>query len=76
MNKISSAIKVAGGAQALADSLGISVQRVCNWQYRNRVPAEFIRRIEQVTGGKVSAYDLLPQIDEPNSNTEHENASA
>jgi DNA-binding transcriptional regulator YdaS (Cro superfamily) len=47
----------------LARQLGVSRQLVSHWRTgRCRVPAERCRDIERATGGKVTVYDLRPDI--------------
>ena len=62
MNAIISAISHSGGPQALANALGVSIQRVVNWRNRGRVPAAWAARIEAATHGAVTRHDLRPDI--------------
>jgi len=54
------------GLQKLAAELGITYQAVRKWQTRGRMPrtewtgeTDYARRIERLTGGKVTAVELL-----------------
>lgn len=53
------AIEKAGGAAALARSLGISVQAVCEWK---RCPPLRAFAVEGATGGAVTAAELRPDL--------------
>lgn len=53
------AIEKAGSASALARLLGVTPQAVGQWK---RAPAERVLLIEQVMEGKVTRYDLRPDI--------------
>jgi DNA-binding transcriptional regulator YdaS (Cro superfamily) len=47
----------------LARALGVSKQAVSHWRTgRYRVPAEYCRAIEKHTEGKVTVYDLRPDV--------------
>jgi DNA-binding transcriptional regulator YdaS (Cro superfamily) len=47
----------------LAKALGVSRQAVSHWRTgRYRVPAEHCRKIETITGGKVTVHDLRPDV--------------
>jgi DNA-binding transcriptional regulator YdaS (Cro superfamily) len=47
---IASAIRIAGGARALANQLGETPQTVCNWRARGAAPANRCPEIERITG--------------------------
>lgn len=57
---ISEAIQKAGGAAALANSLGLQRTAVTNWKMRGRIPAEHCRDIERITG--ISRHELRPDV--------------
>jgi len=57
MNIISKAIEASGGAQAVASSLNISIQRVVNWRARQSVPKDFLIPLSDLAG--VKPQDLL-----------------
>jgi DNA-binding transcriptional regulator YdaS (Cro superfamily) len=61
MTALQSAITAAGGATKLAAALGVSVQRLSNWNERG-VPAEQCPLIESATGGAVRCEELRPDI--------------
>lgn len=57
------AIEVAGTQQKLAALIGKQQGHVAKWLHRDRkVPAEMCLPIERATGGKVTRYDLRPDI--------------
>lgn len=57
------AIGVAGGQTALARALGVRQGHVWAWLNRTgKVPANHCLRIEEVTKGKVTRYDLRPDV--------------
>lgn len=53
------AIKEVGGLSALARKLKMTPQRVGNW---HQVPAEFVLKVEKATGGKVTRYEIRPDV--------------
>ena len=53
------AIEVAGGAGALARSLGITVQAISAWE---KCPPRRALAIERATGGVVSKERLCPEV--------------
>lgn len=66
MSAISKAVEKAGSQAALAKLLGISSQAVHKMLSADRVPAERVLKIEEVTG--VSRHELRPDlypVDEP-----------
>lgn len=62
MSIIDKAVKLAGGTSAMASALSVSPQVVANWKGRKSVPAEYCLRIEQATNGKVTRYQLRPDV--------------
>jgi DNA-binding transcriptional regulator YdaS (Cro superfamily) len=64
MNKLmEQACAVAGGQSALAEALGVTPSAVNQWVKGNRpIPAERCIPIEVATGGKVTRYDLRPDV--------------
>ena len=56
------AIRVVGTQQALADMLGIRSPSIAGWKTTGSVPANRCRSIEHLTGGKVTRYDLRPDV--------------
>lgn len=65
MNKhaLKKAISIAGGQGSLAKILGIKQSYVWNWLNRdNKVPAEYVLKIEEAVNGRVTRYELRPDI--------------
>jgi DNA-binding transcriptional regulator YdaS (Cro superfamily) len=64
MNAIERAIDIAGGQSALARALGGSVKQahVWYWKENGEVPPEHCIAIEIATEGKVSRYELRPDV--------------
>lgn len=62
--KLESAIELCGGQTALAKAIGVQQPHVWNWLNRSHgvVPAEHCIKIEEATGGKISRYDLRPDV--------------
>lgn len=58
-NALERAFKIVGGKSALARELGLSRQQVSAWRVP---PIKYIKRIAQITGGKVSETALLREI--------------
>lgn len=60
------AIEIVGGQLALAERLGPPIRQAHVWKWLNRtrrgVPAEYCRRIEELTGGQVTRYELRPDV--------------
>ena len=62
------AVRLMGGQTALARACGggCRQQHVWNWLHRDRkVPAEFVLAIENATGGRVTRYQLRPDLYPP-----------
>lgn len=59
MNQLDDAIKSSGGPAKVADAIGVSVQRLCNWTDRG-VPVEMCAAVERATAGSVRRWDLRP----------------
>ena len=53
------AIALLGGARSVAGKYGLSVQAVYKW---HQVPGNRVLEIEQATGGKVTRYEMRPDI--------------
>ncbi len=62
MNKfIQTAIDCAGGQTALAVQLGLAPSNVVVWLKNDRpIPVQHVKKIIEITGGKVSVKDLRP----------------
>ena len=63
MNAIERAVKAAGGRRALAQAFGLRTQAIEKWVRFNRVPAERVLTIEELTG--VSRHELRPDLYPP-----------
>jgi DNA-binding transcriptional regulator YdaS (Cro superfamily) len=59
------ACKLSGGQKALAEAIGTGQSQVWYWLMRSKkgVPAEFVLKIEQVTG--VPRHEIRPDIFPP-----------
>lgn len=55
-------IKRAGGAQKVAESLGIHRQSVYGWIRSGRIPAERCPDIERLSGGLVLCEQMRPDV--------------
>lgn len=69
------AVAIAGGQVALATKLGLKQGHVWWWLHRaKKVPAERCMAIERATGGKVTRYQLRPDVFGPAPDTTDEAA--
>jgi DNA-binding transcriptional regulator YdaS (Cro superfamily) len=59
---LSDAIAAAGGVSKLASLIGVRQNAVSNWRTRGQVPAEHCLSIEQAVEGKVTRYELRPDV--------------
>lgn len=50
------------GPAKAARALGVSPQRLSNWRKRNSVPTEFCIPLEEAVSGKVTRYQLRPDV--------------
>lgn len=62
MKALDVAIDEVGGVCQLAKAVGVTQPAVSNWKIRGRVPAEHCVRIEEASKGRVTRYDLRPDI--------------
>lgn len=63
IDALKKAIKTIGSQRRLSKNLGISSQRVNHWVNRDKkVPGEFCIAIEKLTKGKVTRFELRPDI--------------
>ncbi len=62
MNGLQRAITIFGSQSALARELKIKPQAVQQWVHRRRVPVERAIQIERATNGRVTRYELRPDI--------------
>src|SRR5581483_2812820 len=66
-NALATAVEIVGGQAALARILGVTQPNVWHWLHKSeRVPGEYVLKIEEATGGKVSRHDLRPDLYPPN----------
>ncbi len=57
------AIDSAGSQRALAEKIGKKQGQIGNWIHRDKkVPAEVCAAIEQATDGRVTRYELRPDV--------------
>lgn len=61
-SSIAQAVEVAGGVSKLADMLGQKRGTVWAWLDRGQCPPNFCVPIEEAISGKVSRYELRPDI--------------
>lgn len=61
MKALERAIEILGTQEALASALGIRSPSISEWRKR-QVPAERCPEIEKATSGKVTRYDLRPDV--------------
>lgn len=59
MSALKKAIEEAGGVAGLARHLGVTTQAISQW---DQVPPRRVIAVEEATGGKVSRYELRPDI--------------
>lgn len=62
MNYVNDAIKIIGTQRKTAELCGIRQQSVFCWLKKGIVPARHAIRIEKATGGKITRYQLNPQV--------------
>lgn len=55
-------IEIVGTQEELAARLGIKSPSISGWRNRNKVPSERCIAIEQATNGRVTRYDLRPDV--------------
>src|ERR1051325_6067359 len=64
---LETAVSLVGGQAKLARILGVTQPNVWHWLHKSeRVPGEYVLKIEEATGGKVSRHDLRPDLYPPN----------
>ncbi|HEY7609335.1 MAG TPA: molecular chaperone TorD family protein [Alphaproteobacteria bacterium] len=60
---MATAVEIVGGQAKLARLLGVTQPNVWHWLHKSeRVPGEYVLKIEAATGGKVSRHDLRPDL--------------
>ncbi len=62
-NALAAAVDIVGGQAKLARILGVTQPNVWHWLHKSEhVPGEYVLKIEDATGGKVSRHDLRPDL--------------
>lgn len=61
-NPLDLACELMGSQNALADALGIRSPSISEWRKRQKVPVERCPDIERATDGKVTRYELRPDV--------------
>src|SRR5688572_4972302 len=62
-NALAAAVDLVGGQAKLARILGVTQPNVWHWLHKSeRVPGEYVLKIEEATGGKISRHDLRPDL--------------
>ncbi len=65
-NALAAAVDIVGGQAKLARLLGVTQPNVWHWLHKSeRVPGEYVLRIEEATAGRVSRHDLRPDLYPP-----------
>lgn len=59
---IEKAIRLAGSQTALANRIGVTPQSVQKWAAQGYVPSERCRAVEAELDGKVTRYELNPEV--------------
>lgn len=60
---LAAAVDLVGGQAKLARILGVTQPNVWHWLRKSeRVPGEYVLKIEQATGGRISRHDLRPDL--------------
>jgi TorA maturation chaperone TorD/DNA-binding transcriptional regulator YdaS (Cro superfamily) len=73
---LAAAVDMVGGQAKLARMLGVTQPNVWHWLHKSeRVPGEYVLKIEEATGGRISRHDLRPDL-YPKSMTDHRAAPA
>lgn len=68
---LAAAVDLVGGQAKLARILGVTQPNVWHWLHKSeRVPGEYVLKIEAATGGRVSRHDLRPDL-YPKTITDH-----
>lgn len=62
MNALEQAITILGRPSALARACGTFPQAVSRWRRQGYPPVKYVLAIERATAGKVSRYQLRPDI--------------
>jgi TorA maturation chaperone TorD len=75
-NALATAVEIVGGQAQLARLLGVSQPNVWHWLHKaERVPGEYVLKIEAATGGRVSRHELRPDL-YPRSMTGNDDGAA
>jgi DNA-binding transcriptional regulator YdaS (Cro superfamily) len=57
-----------GTRKSIAIDLDVSVQAVYLWAKLDKVPTKYLKRIEEITEGRIKPADLRPELALPNFN--------
>lgn len=72
MNNITKAVKVVGGQTKLGKLLGVTQGSVWDWMNKyEQAPAKFIRKISELTEGKVTTGELLADHEKGRKGEKH-----
>ena len=70
---LAAAVDLVGGQAKLARILGVTQPNVWHWLHKSeRVPGEYVLKIEEATGGRISRHDLRPDLYPPSMNVARE----
>jgi TorA maturation chaperone TorD len=62
-NALAAAVDLVGGQAKLARILGVTQPNVWHWLHKSeRVPGEYVLKIEEATGGRITRHDLRPDL--------------
>ncbi len=59
---LAKAVKICGGYTALSKKIGVTYCHIWNWTKAGQVPVAWCIPIEKAVDGKVTRYDLRPDI--------------
>jgi DNA-binding transcriptional regulator YdaS (Cro superfamily) len=57
-----------GTTKAIAMDLDVSIQSVYTWAKLDKVPTRYLKKIEELTEGRIKPVDLRPELALPNFN--------
>ena len=56
------AVALVGGQSSMAKSIGVTQQAVQQWVANNRVPAARAMEVEKLCDGRITRYELRPDV--------------
>ena len=56
------AVDIFGSQRKLAKAIGMYPQQINGWVNTGKVPVKHCKKIEQVTNGEVTCFDLRPDV--------------